>query len=406
MESFVKSLVLFMHFKKNILILLLVFYYGASSQTQKNKYTPIYVKINSIPDSLTYSSQNIAKYISNNFSTNEEKLHAIYYWMAAHLTYDIDNMFAINLQANKAELITKALATQKGICIDYAYLFEDIATRCGVPCITVFGFTKQKGFVDYIAHAWVVAKPDSAWLLYDPTWACGYIADKKFVRNINDFYFETKPTSFIKDHMPYDPLWQLLNYPLTQDEFFNANFKENKTKAYFNFNDSISQYQKQTDMERDINEVRRMEANGIKNTLTFSRLSYLKTEIAYYENNQMVNLFNSASSNYNDASVLFNQYITYKNNQFTPKKTDAQIKNMIDTTVTLLDSSKNKLLEIKNPSQNITSNINSLQKMQSELKARLDEETAFVKTYVGTPKSKRNMLFYKKTYSLFGMPVK
>jgi hypothetical protein len=395
-----------MPFKKYIFISLLVFYFGASSQTQKIKYTSIYVKINSIPDSLMYSSQNLAKYISDNFSTNEEKLRAIYYWMLAHLMYDVDNMFAINIQADKAQIVNKVLATQKGICLDYAYLFEDLATRCGVPCVTIFGFTKQKGFVDYIAHAWVIAKPDSTWLLYDPTWACGYIADKKFIRNINDFYFETKPTNFIKDHMPYDPLWQLLNYPITQDEFFSADFKENKNKPYFNFNDTISQYQKQTDIEKDINATRRIEANGIKNTLTFMRLSYLKTEIAYYQNNEMVSLFNNASANYNDASVLFNQYINFKNNQFIPKKTDAQIKNMIDTTVGMLNASKNKLLEIKNPSQNITSNISSLQKIQNDLKARLDEETVFVNTYLNTPKTKRNALFYKKTYSLFGMPVK
>ena len=395
-----------MSFKKNIFISLLVFYFSASSQAQKKKYTPIYLKINSIPDSLTYSSENLAKYISDNFSTHEEKLRAIYYWMAAHLMYDIDNMFAINLQADKAQIIAKALATQKGICIDYAYLFEDLATRCGVPCITIFGFTKQKGFVDYIAHAWVIAKPDSTWLLYDPTWACGYISDKKFVRNINEFYFETKPADFIKTHLSYDPLWQLLNYPVTQDEFFSADFKENKSKPYFNFNDTIFQYQKQTDIEKNINVTRRIEANGIKNTLTFMRLSYLKTEIAYYQNNQIVSLFNNASANYNNASILFNQYINYKNNQFIPKKTDAQIKKMIDTTANLLNESKNKLLEIKNPTQNITSNIGSLQKMQNELKTRLDEEIYFVNTYIGTPKTKRNALFYKKTYSLLGMPIK
>ncbi|HTA62291.1 MAG TPA: transglutaminase domain-containing protein [Bacteroidia bacterium] len=392
--------------KKYIFILLLLVCFIATSWAQKNKYTPIYVKANSIPDSLTYSTEKLAKYFNDNFTTNTDKVRAIYYWIAAHISYDVDNMFAVNLEANKTELIKKTLATQKGICIDYAYLFEDIATRCGVPCISIFGFTKQSGFVDYIAHAWVTAKPDSTWLLYDPTWGSGNIVNRKFVKSINDFYFETKPTEFIKNHMPYDPLWQLLNYPITQDEFFNADLKQNKSKPYFNFTDTISQYQKLSDIDKDVTALRRIENNGIKNTITFSRVVYLKTEIANFQNNQTVNLYNGAAANYNDAGVLFNQYINYKNSQFTPQKPDAQILKMIDTTAKMLNTSQNKLLEIKTPVQNVSSSIITLQKMLTELKGRLDEETKFVNTYVGTPKNKRKALFYKKTYSLFGMELK
>ncbi|MFI5141561.1 MAG: transglutaminase domain-containing protein [Bacteroidia bacterium] len=385
-----------------IFIYLLFFSCNVFSQAQKNKYTPIFVKVNSIPDSLTYSSEKIAKYINDNFSANTDKVRAIYYWIAAHISYDVDNMFAINPQADKKELIKKTLATQKGICIDYAYLFEDLAIRCGMHCITISGFTKQSGFVDYIPHAWVTAKPDSVWVLYDPTWASGHITNQKFVKEINDFYFDIKPTELIKNHLPFDPLWQLLNYPITQAEFFSGDFKEKKNKPYFNFKDSIIQYQNQTDIDRDISAIRRIENNGIKNTLTFDRLSNLKREVAYIQEKSTVNAYNAAAANYNDASVLFNQYINYKNNQFSPQKPDAQIIKMIDTTANLLNTSSNKLLEIKTPVQNVTSNINSLQKLINELKARLDEETKFVNTYVATQKNKRKALFYKKTYSLLG----
>src|SRR6185312_3256361 len=124
-----------MPFKKYIFISILLFCF-VSSWAQKNKYTPLYVKANSIPDSLTYSTEKLAKYFNDNFTTNTDKVHAIYYWMAAHISYDVDNMFALNLEANKTELIKKTLATQKGICIDYAYLFEDLVNRCGIPCIS------------------------------------------------------------------------------------------------------------------------------------------------------------------------------------------------------------------------------------------------------------------------------
>ena len=391
-----------MPLKKYIFISLLVFCFSVSLQAQKNKYSAIFVKANSIPDSLTYTSTTIAKYINDNFTTNKDKTRAIFYWMATHISYDIDNMFAINPQADKTDLIKKTLATQKGICIDYAYLFEDIATRCGILCITILGFTKQSGFVDYISHAWVTAKPDSVWLLYDPTWGSGHIANQKFVKEINEFYFETKPTELIKNHLPFDPLWQLLNYPLTQAEFFSGDFKEKKTKPFFNFNDSIAFYQTLSDIDKDIAAAQRIEKNGIKNTLTFDRLSSLKREVAYFQNKQTVTTYNAAAANFNQASTLFNEYIAYKNKQFTPEKPDPEIVKMIDTTYNLINISKIKLLEIKIPDETIASNINSLQKLINDLKARLDEESTFVKTYVATKKVKRKALFYKKTYSLLG----
>src|SRR5246500_3234726 len=394
--------------KKIFLILFLLFYFSALSQVKKNKYSPIYVKVNSVPDSLTYTSEKLTNYINANFSTNADKARAIYYWITAHITYDIDNMFAINFKTDKTQSVTKTLATQKGICLDYAYLFQDLATRCNIPCIVVLGFTKQSGFVDYTPHAWVIAKPDSAWFLCDPPRGSGHIENKKFVREINEFYYNTKPFDFIKNHFPYDPLWQLSNYPLTQAEFFDADFKEKKTKPYFNFNDSIAQYQNLSDLDKDVAAVRRIENNGVKNTLTFDRLVNLKREVEYIQSNRAVNVFNEATNYYNNAVNLFNDYGTYKNKQFTPEKPDAEIKKMVDTVAASLILSQNKILEIKHPEliNNIDAGIKNLQKLQADLKTKLDGEVTFVNNYLATKKSKRKALFYQKTYSLFGVPIK
>ncbi|WP_431216767.1 hypothetical protein ACQ86N_20700 [Puia sp. P3] len=43
-------------------------------------------------------------------------------------------------------------------------MFTDICVKAGIPSYVVDGYTKQKGFVDYIPHAWCVTKLDK-WLV-------------------------------------------------------------------------------------------------------------------------------------------------------------------------------------------------------------------------------------------------
>ena len=41
----------------------------------------------------------------------------------------------------------------------------------------------------------------------------------------DDDYFMMKPEKAIKSHMPFDPLWQFLNYPITSTEFYEDEFE-------------------------------------------------------------------------------------------------------------------------------------------------------------------------------------
>jgi transglutaminase/protease-like cytokinesis protein 3 len=183
-----------------------------------NEYASIDKIALQLPDSLAKTTDQIATYINSNFKTDKDKSRAIFIWVASNIQYDIDNMFAINFYEKDEDKISKPLQTRKGICENYASLFTDICLKSGLKSFRIEGYTKQNGFTDYIPHAWSAALIDTTWFLFDPTWGSGYVNGGKFFKKINNDYFKADPLNLIKSHMPFDYLWQFLNYPITNQE--------------------------------------------------------------------------------------------------------------------------------------------------------------------------------------------
>lgn len=332
--------------KKQILISGLLIFITCNLFAQKsviNEYATIDKKALQISDSLTKTTEGIAGYITSNFNTDKEKVRAIFIWIASNIQYDIDNMFAINFYEHKEEKISKPLRNRKGICENYAALFNDICSKSGIKSFVIEGYTKQNGFTDYIPHAWCAALIDDFWFMFDPTWASGYISNGKFYKKINNDYFKVNPSSLIKSHMPFDFLWQFLNYPVTNQEFYEGKTQQNKLKQYFSYPDSIKMYEKQSHFEQLTSSAERIERNGVKNSLIFDRLQHIKMELE----NENTNIYNSAGVDYNNGINSFNEFIQYRNNQFIPKKTDFEIQSMIDSAENKFKDAKTKLSAIK-----------------------------------------------------------
>lgn len=382
-------------------IFLVVF--GALDAQKKPDIYPVDKVALQIPDSMTKTTSGIARYINARFADPADKSRAIFVWIAKNIRYDIDNMFAINFYANSGELIDVVLKTRKGICMHYSELFNDIAKKVGLRSYVVTGFTKQNGFIDYIPHSWCAVFIGSSWALLDPTWGSGYVQNSKYVSELNNFYFMTKPEQLIKSHMPFDPLWQFLNYPVTNQEFYEGKFLTDKTKPFFNYSDTLSAYEHESEIERLKSSSRRIEANGVRNSMIFDRLQHNRREIEYYNGKMLVGMFNSAIDKYNEGVIQLNRFIDYRNKQFTPKKSDPEIKQMLDVAETLLADSRKKLLEIKNPDQDMAASMLQLNRSIDDATVNLNEQKAFLNKYFSTSKVLRKSLFYK--YTLMGIPV-
>ena len=392
---------------KKVTIITLIFLYQHlfAQKPAINEYKAIDNKALQLPESSSKTSDGIVSYVTLNFKTDNEKLRAIFIWIASNIQYDIDNMFAINFYEQKDQKISKALGNRKGICENYAALFNDVASKAGIKSYVIEGYTKQNGFADYIPHAWCAALVDSSWFMFDPTWGSGYISNGKFYKKINNDYFKVKPAILIKTHMPFDFLWQFLNYPVTNQEFYEGKTQQNKSKPFFNYIDSIQAYEKQNHIEQLTGQSERIQKNGVKNSLIFDRLQHVKLEIEHDRQNQIVNLYNSAASEYNEGINRFNDFIQYRNKQFTPLKTDTEIQSMIDSVDNKLKNAKTKLNEMQNANGNITLMVSQLTKSIDDAAIHVKEQNDWLKIYFRKKKSGRKSMFYERKVTWFGIPV-
>ena len=391
---------------KYVKIIILFIFISPTIFAQKgtvNEFSAIDKKALQLPDSSTKNAELIANYIATNFKTDKDKSRAIFIWVASNIQYDIDNMFAINFYETKEDKISKPLITRKGICENYAALFTEICLKTGLKSFVIEGYTKQNGFTDYISHAWSATLIDSSWFLFDPTWGSGYIDGGKFIKKINNSYYKVSPSTLIKSHIPFDYLWQFLNYPITNQEFYEGKTQQIKSKPFFSFKDTLQVYEKLSQIDQFVSSAYRVEKNGIKNSLVFDRLQHLKISIENDRQNKTINLYNSAVVDYNDAVNGLNEFINYRNKQFTPKKTDPEIQSMIDVLDTQIKEAKNKISEISSTDVN-TANINrQLTKSIDDLSILIKEQQDWLKLYFSKSKSVRKSMFYKITW--FGIPL-
>lgn len=381
---------------KKYIILITVFYSIVSVGQVKNKYELVDKQINNIPVSFNNSTEDIANYIKSNFKNDDEKIRAVYYWTVSNITYDIENMFAVNFNESKDDKIEKTLKTRKGVCINYAEVFNEITNKVGIQSFVIEGFTKQNGFTDYISHAWCGAKIEGKWWIFDPTWGSGSINNGKFIKKVNNYYFKTDPSKIITSHMPFDYMWQFLNYPITNQEFYNSNFVINKSKPNFDFEAEIEKYNSLSYIDQLTRSADRIEKNGVKNAMIFDRLSYKRNEVEVLKFNQVVSL-------YNDAINELNLFITFRNNQFKPNVADEELKKMIDLPKIKLLKSKELLDNLGTVSKNNQTNAASLKSGVNQTLSQVEEQLLFVEKYLSKSKMIRKTMFTK--VSFFGVPV-
>jgi len=369
-----------------------------------NEYAPVDAKMLQIADSSTKSTESIARYINSKFTTKHDKVRAIYYWITKNIQYDIKNMYAINLNEDTKGLADKLLKSRKGVCIDYAILFDNIAHQVGIKSYVIQGFTKQNGAVDNIPHAWCAANIDATWYLFDPTWGAGGVINSKYVSQQNNLFYKTKPESFVKSHMPFDPQWQFLNYPVSYEEFCDLKPTSTYKKSFFQFNDSIQAYEKLSEEEQLVTTTGRMERNKVTNAIVFDRLQYNKREIEYFGNKKNADYHNAAINYYNQGINSLNAFINYRNKQFTPIKPDAELKVMLDTIDNCFTLAKSKMKLVGGRDANTLTSLNQLYKSIEEANLNLEEQKTFLKKYLATGKLFRKASFYKFTW--LGIPVK
>ncbi|MFV5686927.1 transglutaminase domain-containing protein [Flavobacterium sp. GB2R13] len=388
---------------KNIYILLSLFLSLLSFGQVNVGYALIDKKMAAISTSSTSSTEVIANYINANFKTDADKIRAVFYWTASNISYDVANMYAVNFNETPQDRIIKALKTRKGVCIHYAEVFNDISNKIGIQSYIIEGYTKQYGKVANLAHAWCAAKIDNKWYLFDPTWGSGYVNNGKFIKKLNEYYFKAEPSKLISSHIPFDYLWQFLNYPITNNEFYAVTTQINKSKKFFDFETEIAKYNKLPETDKLFESATRIEKNGVLNAMILERLEGKKKELAYLRHNANIEELNSIVANFNEAVILLNDFVHYRNNKFKPAFSDDEISRMIQTPKEKLVKCQDAIYNIGAVGNENTSNLASIKKSINEVLAQTEEHVLFVQEYLSKSKLARKLMFTKVSW--YGVPL-
>lgn len=383
---------------KPIGLLFILLHCATSFGQAKMDYSSIDSQISKIPPSATNSTAAIANYIASKYSSPDEKIRAVFYWTAANINYDVANKLALQQEQTLEERIAKTLQSRKGVCKNYAEVFNDLANKLAIKTVIIRGYTKQFGAVGNIPHAWCASKIGNKWYLFDPTWSAGYVDHGRFKKRIKDRYYKVQPEEMIATHMPYDYLWQFLSSPLNNTEFTTGKLVSTSAKIYFDFEQEIAKQETQTEEQQLIASSARIRENGITNAMIAEVLTYNANKVSYLREQQSLQNLNVIFKKYHEGVTELNQFIAYKNKQFKPVKKDVVLKNMILSPYDKLLWCQKTLGSIGMLSE---ANRDAVIRLENSLKAAIQmtsEHKNFVFQYVNKPPNSREKMFYKRVY--------
>lgn len=381
--------------------LLLVNTAGAQAGKSGQVKTPA-AAIVSIPEEATASPVIMAKWLKAHTGNAVALQQALFNWMATHIAYDVENMNGVSSYRDSAAAMLKTLRTRKGVATDYAVLYAQVCREAGVPAIVVTGYGLQNG-IPTGSHDWVVVKNGSQWLITDPTWGAGVVDNGRFTRGINWTWFRAAPQVAVKTHMPYDPMWQMLPFPLRHDEQGSQAFAAAAKRPVFAFNDTLSNWLRQSRLQRlEYAAARIRRFGGAANPFIMTELDWMDQSIKVLAANQeiearnrRVDELNGLNRDYTAIARLYNEYVDFKNRRFTPEVKDDVLRKMIGEIAVKLAAAEKALSGLQGSDDaTMKGNIAELQRALAEMKDKVGNEQQFVNKYIKTEKGKRKELFY------------
>ncbi|GEO10231.1 transglutaminase domain-containing protein [Segetibacter aerophilus] len=338
-----------------------------------------------IPQPDTYSTNGISSYVKSHFSSDSERVRALFVWVANNVNYDVEKVRTRNL--TERTTVAQVLQTRMAICQGYSELLVALLKECNIKSMLVGGYTKEpNGSISELSHAWVAAEVNNKWYFFDPTWAAGSVKDYRFSRSFSNRYYKLLPEQMIKDHMPFDPMNQLLNYPVTYDEFNNSNVSINTTKPFFNYADTLIHHNSLDSLNQFAGITRRINKNGEKNRLVYDMVQLLNKNQSYGESKLG---FEGAVSAFNTGTALFNRYIDYKNSRFNGIKSNKEIQQMIDSVLLYIKSAYTMLQPVVADTDDNKRALEGINGALLRFYNRVEEENIFLKRYLQTSRTTR-----------------
>ncbi len=370
-------------------LLLLIFVFCSVSLVQaqsENAYAKIDREMLNIPAGEAASTDSIAAYVRSHFHTEEDKVHAVYAWVANNIQYSTDSLHRVILNEDRDEKVSIAFRRKKGVCENFAAIFNDICIKSGLRSFVIDGYTNMDRSGNKAGHAWNAVSINNKWYLYDATWDAGFATNSGFAGQSGPQYFQLTPQEFIQSHIPFDPLFQFLNYPLTYQEFHKSLSRASTNRSYFSYVDSVEAYDKEDAFTQFISAIERIQKNGTPSSLVALKLRQLKMETEIVYQGTDADLYNAAVADYTAALTDFKSFLNYRNNRFLPAKSMKEIEAKLQAIEQKISIANTKLKIVNASKATLMLNTGDIEKMLDDLSAYVKEQQIFLKNYLGTTK--------------------
>ncbi len=230
------------------------------------------------PPSKTTTIKTLAEYLCADQKDETYKARAIYAWVTLNVAYvDSTDVYALwaTPEHLKRQSPDRVLHNRTAVCQGYANLYCALMNEAGLACEVVSGLVKNEaGEVGPIGHAWAAARIDGEWRLFDPTWGVPPPGMTRW--EVVDKFFMADPKAFVLQHLPDDPLWQLLESPVSENRFRNASaeeilaFLESNAEEVFHFRDTLAHWYTMDSLRRLLaSEGRILRFNGSNDRVIF-----------------------------------------------------------------------------------------------------------------------------------------
>ncbi|MFT3946003.1 MAG: transglutaminase domain-containing protein [Agriterribacter sp.] len=367
--------------KPSVLICCMMLAFMPGGRTQTSQAGSGFITKAFIPEkkvAIDQSSGSLAMYFQSLHKNKIDQLSAAYNWVTTHISYNADSSYYFNAVDYDAK-VAATLRRRKGVCENFAVLFADIAAKMDIPAYVVHGYAPAAASGKNAAHSWCAVYVNDDWYLCDPTWDAGLPSRNN--------YFMGSPSQFIGSHVPFDPMWQLLEKPV--------GYKRGKNNTVFNYKDSIKTFLNSDSLQQFIAIERRMKQMNTDKELFKIWQSYNRMHIVIIAEEGNMNLYNGAVADLNKATSLFNEFVQYRNNRFLPAKADHELAKMLDPIDIIIKEAKNKINNIGLIVENYQYNTSALQTRLENLLKRSEEQKFFLKKYLASAIPDRERLMYR-----------
>lgn len=350
-----------------------------------------------LPPELSRDIRAISDYMKMNLKSERDLVRAFYVWISRNIQYNVYNTFVSrNEEYSEEKDIQQTLDNRIGTCKQYSLLFRTLCDMSGIEAYIIDGYNKnEKGKLLGTAHQWCSARIDGQWYMFDVTWGAGYVLDYTFVPDPNTRYFMISTDTLMKTHMPFDPMWQMREIPISYQEFDTGVPEEVPNQPVFFWEDSLRIYANQTQLERLESLNGRILTYQQRNPLVSNALLLTQANIRTLGIQRIITAFESAMDLQDRAADSINIFIRYRNTTFEPLLPDEDIWKMVTIPENMVRRADSIINTIRVVPQNYHANILQLKEAIINLSTRIYKERLFLQQYFATPENKRKTVFIR-----------